>query len=71
MPLYAHGIVLLFQVILGFLLRPIPVIWERMTDGFGSVECLQGNGLDKSFAFAISQMVLDIFGDLLSKFHMV
>ena len=40
-----------------------------MTDGFGSVACLQGNGLDKSFAFAISQMLLDIFGDLLSKFH--
>lgn len=45
-----------------------------MTDGFGSVECLQGNGLDKSFAFAISQMVLDIFGDLLIlviPFHLI
>lgn len=42
-----------------------------MTDGIRSVECLQGNGLDKSFAFAISQMILDIFGDLLSKLPMV
>lgn len=42
-----------------------------MTDGIGSVECLQGNGLDRSFAFAISQMVLDIFGDLLSEFHKI
>lgn len=45
--------------------------FAAMTDGFRSVECLQGNGLDRSFAFAISQMVLDIVGDLLSKFHMV
>ena len=41
------------------------------TDGFASVECLQGNGLDRSFAFAMSQMILDIFGDLMSTFHML
>lgn len=33
-----------------------------------SVECLQGGGLDRSFAFAVSQMVLDILGDLLILF---
>ena len=48
-----------------------PYVLVTLTDGFASVECLQGNGLDKSFAFAISQMVLDIFGDLMSKFHTV
>lgn len=42
-----------------------------ITDGFCLVECLQGNGLDRSFAFALSQMLLDIFGDLMSKFHMI
>ena len=42
-----------------------------MTDRLALVECLQGDGLDRSFGFAISQMVLDIFGDLLSKFHIV
>ena len=31
------------------------------------VQCINGNGLDRSLAFAISQMILDIFGDLLSK----
>ena len=36
-----------------------------------SVECLHGDGLDRSFAFATSQMILDIVGDLISKSHMV
>ena len=35
--------------------------------GLGSVECLHGDGLDRSFAFAMSQMILDIVGDLMSK----
>ena len=42
-----------------------------MTDTLALVECLQGGGLDRSFAFAVSQMVLDILGDVLSKFHAV
>ena len=42
-----------------------------VTDTLVLVECLQGGGLDRSFAFAVSQMVLDILGDLLSKFHAV
>lgn len=37
------------------------------TNGSGIVQCLQGDGLDRSFAFAMSQMVLDIAGDILSK----
>ena len=47
-----------------------PYDFGIMTDIFGSVECLSGNGLDRSFAFAISQMILDIVGDLMSRFHM-
>ena len=45
--------------------------WTFMTDTLALVECLQGGGLDRSFAFAVSQMVLDILGDLLSMFHAV
>ena len=48
-----------------------PYRLETITDTFALVECSQGDGLDRSFAFAISQMVLDILGDLLSKFHLV
>ena len=47
-----------------------PCYLGQMADRFRSVECLQGDGLDRSFAFATSQMVLDIFGDLLSRFLM-
>lgn len=47
------------------------MIWDQRLMGLGSVGCLQGGGLDRSFAFAMSQMILDIVGDFMSKSHMV
>ena len=42
-----------------------------MADTLALVECVKGGGIEREFAFAVSQMVLDILGDLLSKFHVV
>ncbi len=39
------------------------------TDGLFLVQCAFGNGLHRSIAFSLSQMVLDIVGDLLSAYR--
>ena len=44
-----------------------PYCSRMAIDRFYPVECLQGDGLDRSFAFAMSQMILDIVGDFMSK----
>lgn len=45
-----------------------PLLYDKIrVDPFELVQCLHGESLDRSFAFAVSQMVLDILGDLLSK----
>ncbi|CAF9924998.1 hypothetical protein IMSHALPRED_006347 [Imshaugia aleurites] len=56
-----NALISIYGIIIYAGIRP----WYCTTN---SVECLQGNGLDRSFAFAISQMVLDIVGDLLILF---
>lgn len=67
MLLYARGIVPPLQVT-DYCFRWITLLAnERTTNDIVSVNCLQGDGLDRSFAFAISQMILDITGDLLSE----